>query len=277
MNEISVIIPVYNREKFITRAIDSVLKQAHPAGEIITVDDGSTDNTGKILQKYNGGIKIITINHSGVSKARNTGIKNAKYGYIAFLDSDDEWHETKLELQFDYMLKNPGILISHTNEKWIRNGIHVNKPEKYKKYGGYVFENCLPVTMIGASTVIMKKALFEKIGYFDKKMPVCEDYDLWLRVCAIYKTGLIDKPLTVKHAGHKGQLSMSGEYLDELRFYALEKFLHNHGVINKHQERSARAQLKRFGEIMITGLEKKNKQKEILEIKQRLELCGVDF
>ena len=100
----SVIIPVFNREKMITRAIESVLAQTFTDYELIIVDDGSTDKTSQIIKKYK--CKILTIKNSGVSAARNTGIRESKGKWICLLDSDDQWLESKLQKQFD-LIQNP--------------------------------------------------------------------------------------------------------------------------------------------------------------------------
>ncbi len=270
MNNISVIIPVFNRQELIKRAIDSVLNQTLNPGEIIVVDDGSTDNTASIIKQNYPEVKLITISHSGVSITRNTGIKQSKYKYVALLDSDDEWDKTKLEKQYGFIKANPELLISHTGEKWIRNGKSVNRPKKYKKFGGNVFEKCLPLTMIGASTVMFDKRVFDKYGYFDESLPVCEDYDLWLRISSHEPVGFIDEELTVKYGGHSGQLSMSEYYLDEWRFYSLEKFISKKLYADELQKRGAVEQLLKFYEIIVNGLEKKNKTSELENYKFRL-------
>ena len=117
---ISVIIPTYNREKFLPATIDSVLRQTYSDYEIIVVDDGSTDGTQEVIEKlYGGKLKYIYKNNGGPASARNVGLKNASGNYIAFLDSDDLWFPEKLETQIRFMEKNHSqiTLVYHKNLK----------------------------------------------------------------------------------------------------------------------------------------------------------------
>ena len=141
---ISVVIPVYNRPLLVKRAIESVLGQSHKASEIIVVDDGSTDETADTLKSFKN-IKIITQKNSGVSSARNRGIKEASGKWIAFLDSDDIWHKDKLKLQSEFHDKNPQIQFSHTLEEWVRDGKIVKQKKQHQKPQGFCFylEICL--------------------------------------------------------------------------------------------------------------------------------------
>ena len=126
--KVSVVSPTYNRIKFLYRAIISVLKQSYPINEIIVVDNGSTDQTISFLKKKFPSIKVINEKKRGVSFARNEGIKNCKNEWIAFLDSDDEWMEKKIEKQFFLFKKsNYKIKLIHTNEIWIKNGLFKNQ------------------------------------------------------------------------------------------------------------------------------------------------------
>ena len=104
---VSVIIPTFNRAYLLGRAVESVLSQTYNNYEIIVVDDGSDDGTGEIIESFNKRVRFFRIPHSGVSKARNTGIEKAKGDWISFLDSDDYWLPQKLEKQMTYLNANP--------------------------------------------------------------------------------------------------------------------------------------------------------------------------
>lgn len=220
---ISVIIPVFNREKTIRRAIDSVLGQDFPAFELIVVDDGSTDSTAEILKSYHHKIKVVTQNNFGVSFARNRGIMEAKGEWIAFLDSDDEWMPDKLSQQIAYLKMHPETRILQTEEQWIRHKKRVNQVKKYFKKSGNIFKECLKTCTVGASTVICERSLLQETGGFDDTLPVCEDYDLWIRIAAKYPIPLLDKPLINKYGGHEDQLSLSTPAMDRYRVQSLEK------------------------------------------------------
>ena len=146
---------------------------------------------------------FIQQSNAGVSSARNVGIKRASGDWIAFLDSDDEWLPEKLETQMNALYKNPEIKICHTNEIWIRNGTRVNPKKKHEKFGGWIFQKCLPLCCISPSSVIIHKSIFKEIGLFDDSLPACEDYDLWLRITARNPVLYIKDSLLRKYGGHK--------------------------------------------------------------------------
>ncbi len=125
---ISVVIPVHNRAKLITRALDSVLAQTIPAQEVIIVDDGSTDNNlSDVLTKYQDKIVLIQQENLGVSAVRNIGIQQATGNWIALLDSDDSWQINKLEQQVAVLSAKPDYKLCHTNETWYRDGEELTK------------------------------------------------------------------------------------------------------------------------------------------------------
>ena len=162
--KISVIIPTYNRQNLVQRAIKSALSQTLKPHEIIVIDDGSTDDTINILKSYP--IKVLTQKNQGVSSARNLGIKNSSGDVIAFLDSDDEWFVTKLEEQVK--LHKQGYKFTHTQEIWRRDGKTINQKKHHKKPNGDCFYENISFCKIAPSTVMIDKKLFEKIGCFMK-------------------------------------------------------------------------------------------------------------
>lgn len=223
--EVSVIIPTYNRATLLPRAIDSVLNQTYRDFELLVIDDGSTDHTPGIIKQYMGKLTYIRQNHRGVAAARNLGIKSSNGKWIAFLDSDDYWLPKKLERQMEFMRAQPDLLISQTDEIWIRKGRHANPMKKHQKYGGYIFEKCLPLCIVSPSAVVINRQLFEKVGLFDENFPVCEDYDLWLRISLKFPIGFLPEKLIVKTGGHSDQLSKKFICMDRYRVLALEKIL----------------------------------------------------
>jgi glycosyltransferase involved in cell wall biosynthesis len=257
---ISVVIPVYNREKFIARAIDSVLSQALQPLEIIVVDDGSSDDTPHILAHYHDKIKVITQDNAGVSAARNSGIKVAQGKWICLLDSDDIWHHDKLKLQSAYHDKYPSIMISHTGEKWIRNDKEIKQKAHHDKPQGWCFEENLAFCKIAPSTIMIHREVFEKVGFFDEGLEVCEDYDLWLRVLREYALGLVGDVLTTKYAGHENQLSFKYHSMDTFRIKALLK---HKEVLAVNMEIAKKCQ------ILIQGAKKRGNA-EIVEYYQRV-------
>ena len=268
--KVSVVIPTYNRIAYLGRAITSVLKQSYPVNEIIVIDNGSTDQTLSFIKKNFTRIKIITEKKRGVSFARNLGIKNCKYNWIAFLDSDDEWITDKIEKQF-VLLKESNFKYQfiHTNEIWIKNGILKNQKKKHLKKGGYIFEDCLDICKISPSSVLIKKELFDRYGLFDNKFKVCEDYELWLRIASKIKIGYLDKPLIKKYGGHKDQLSNKYWGIDRYRVKALEKVLINDNLKGQQKLKVLEYLLNKINIILLGAINRNNKRIFNMYIKKK--------
>tara|TARA_Y100001970_G_C14061146_1_gene764231 strand:- start:231 stop:1076 length:846 start_codon:yes stop_codon:yes gene_type:complete len=259
---VSVIIPTYNRKNLLKRALHSVISQTFVPQEIIVVDDGSSDRTKDWVSEKFPDVRYIYQDNSGVSSARNAGIKEAKGSWIAFLDSDDEWMPNKLEQQKRVINSFQEAWLCHTNEIWIRNGVRVNQMKKHQKYGGDVFENCLDICRISPSSVLIKKEVFEMVGLFDESLKVCEDYDLWLRITAVLPVIFLDQPLIIKYGGHTDQLSRVDSGIEKYRIKSLEKILSSNSL-SKSQSKIAISQLMKKLKIFSNGLEKRNKFKEL--------------
>lgn len=221
MAKISIIIPTYNRAHVLSRAIDSVLSQSFEDYELIIVDDGSDDETKDLVIQYGDKIKYFFTKQKGVSAARNLGIKESSGEWIALLDSDDEWLSNKLEKQVQFIESNPEVPLVHGEEIWIRNGKRVNPRNKHKKFGGWIFEKCIPLCVISPSASLIKKDILLQLGGFDERFPVCEDYDLWLKLTAKFPVGFIEDPIIVKYGGHQDQLSRKYFAMDFWRVKSL--------------------------------------------------------
>ena len=228
IEEISVIIPTYNRCDLLKRAIYSVIKQTITPKEIIVVDNGSTDQTYQMVSSLFPEINYFIEKKRGVSAARNKGILESKSKWIAFLDSDDAWKPTKLEKQMEYSVFNQDkYRIIHTDETWYRNKKFLNQLKKHKKSGGNIFKNSLQLCCISPSSVVLKKQIFEEYGLFDENLEVCEDYDMWIRITSKEEVGFLDSPLVLKYGGHSDQLSKKFWGMDRFRIKSLEKNLKN--------------------------------------------------
>ena len=274
--KISVIIPTFNRLDLLKRAIDSVLNQSIKPYDIIVVDDGSTDDTSEMIQQKYKSINLIQQKNSGVSTARNNGIKNAQGDWIALLDSDDEWEKNKLEEQVNKLTDNPKYEFCHTNEIWIRNGIRVNQKKRHKKYGGFIFDKCLDICRISPSSVLFNKNILNHVGWFDEKLPVCEDYDLWLRITADYEILFIDKPLIVKYGGHNDQLSNSVEAIERFRIKALQSLLENSDLSKNNRIHAIEMIIKKLN-IYLKGLVKRKKHDEAKKVAEKIKVWNKDM
>lgn len=208
---ISVIIPMYNSQDTIIMCIESVLNQTQIEliKEIIVIDDGSTDNSYiAVWNKYRNNklIRIIKKNNGGVSAARNTGIIAARGEWIAFLDSDDKWVCNKIEKQWEKISKYSEICF-----------IGSNRNEENVKWGKKMEENlyCLDLFHVlikvwpHTSSVLVKRALLNKVGMFDEKKRYGEDVALWSRIAINNKIYYISESLEIA-GDYKFQFGQSG-------------------------------------------------------------------
>ena len=268
--KISVVIPTLNRINTLQRALDSVINQTYKPAEIIVVDNGSSDGTLKFLREQYSKITILKENKIGVSSARNKGIKKSINQWIALLDSDDAWHPRKLEIQtsmLDSALKEYNLI--HTDEVWFRNNKHINQMKKHKKQGGYIFERCLSLCCISPSSVLFKKNILDKVGLFDESLPVCEDYDMWLKICSSEEVLFAQDKLTYKYGGHKDQLSKSYWGMDRFRIKSIENIIKNFDLTYKQKKQAKKELIKKL-KIIINGAFKRNNLSIVNEFSTKL-------
>ena len=266
---IAVIIPTFDRQHFLGRAIDSVLSQTRPAHEVIVIDDGSTDGTVPWLKKEYPTVKLIEQTNQGVSAARNAGIQQAQSEWIALLDSDDEWFPEKLERQVKELQKYPEILFCHTDEIWIRKGVRVNPMKKHQKFGGMIFSKCLDICRISPSSALFSRTLLDDAGWFDETLPICEDYDLWLRITAKFPVLFINDPLIIKYGGHIDQLSRLVDGIEQYRITALEKILKGPNLTKTDRSAAVQMLIKKLN-IYLTGLKKRGRARQVDEISEKI-------
>lgn len=259
---VSVIIPTYNRLEYLARAIESVRAQTFADWELIVVDDGSDDGSAQMVEALGDPrIQLIRQPRQGVSAARNRGIQAARHPWIALLDSDDRWQPTKLERQVAVLQSEPEYRLIHSDEIWIRRGRRVNPKKIHRKYGGWIYHRCLPLCVISPSSVLIERRLLDKVGHFDEGYPVCEDYEMWLRICCRHPVRFVDEPLTVKYGGHSDQLSRSRWGLDRYRLRALLSIFRS-GHLTPQQETWTAQEIVRKAEILATGFGKRGKTEE---------------
>ncbi|HEB55837.1 MAG TPA: glycosyltransferase [Gammaproteobacteria bacterium] len=218
--DISVIIPVYNRECFIGEAIDSALAQEDVNIEIILVDGASSDDTVAVARKHAPDIRVICEPDRGVADARNKGINIARAPWIAFLDADDIWKPEKLKLQLALMKKAPDIEFifcdawQYRDDEIILSSFlatrehYPNIPKQSLGDGLVMFEAPMDEEImrvnyvVTTSTAMVRTQAARDVGGFDPTLKVCEDYEFWLRVAKGRKTGVVEKPLVgYRHHG----------------------------------------------------------------------------
>lgn len=189
---VSVIIPAYNRVKYIQQAVDSVLKQTYRSVELIVVDDGSTDGTFDLLQGY--GDRILLIHHErrvnrGQSASINLGLTKAKGKYIAILDSDDYWELNKLEVQVTFLEANPDVGLVYTNGYCVdaeghrlyayhsRDHVEHNDPN-------LVLLDCYMALPVNS---LVRKAVYDEVGFFEESFRAAQDHDMLIRMAEVTK------------------------------------------------------------------------------------------
>lgn len=241
-------------------AVESVLSQSFADFELIVVDDGSTDGTAGELARFGSRVRILSKPRSGVSAARNAGVGCSDGRYIAFLDSDDIWRPGKLARQTAFMDEHPEAQICQTEELWIRNGVRVNPKAIHRKPSGEIFLRSLDLCLVSPSAVMMRRELFQRLGGFDEAFPVCEDYDLWLRIGVEQPIPLIAEALVIKRGGHADQLSHSLWGMDRYRVLALRKLLR--AGLNGVQRAATLRVLRRKVGVLANGARKRGKIRE---------------
>ena len=198
----SVIIPLYNKAPYVAKAIESVLGQTYRDFEVIVIDDGSTDQSLEVAKTFeNKSITIISQPNSGVSTARNNGVKIAKHPYICFLDADDWWHPTFLEEMKRLITDFPDAGIYGSGYYIVKNGQEriapIGVPQGFEQgiidyCEVYAKTLCMPLTSI---SVVIPKHIFDEEKGFKSQLKFGEDFDLWIRIALKHKVILVNKPL----------------------------------------------------------------------------------
>lgn len=259
---ISVVIPTYNRQHTLARALDSVYAQTFQPAEVIVVDDGSNDGSEQRVRQSYPHVNYIRQANRGVSAARNRGISISAQPWIALLDSDDAWLPEKLAKQMQHVKDKVGVKLVHCDEIWIRDGVRVNPKLKHQKQGGWIFPHCLPLCCISPSAAMIHRSVFDEIGVFDEHLPACEDYDLWLRLCARYPVEYVAEPLLVKYGGHEDQLSRKYWGMDRFRIEALRKILDENVLCSDNMQLAVDMLAKKIS-VYLAGARKREKKDEV--------------
>ena len=219
--DVSAIIPTYNRRELVIRAIHSALAQTREVGEIIVVDDGSTDGTGEALG-VEFGDRIITVRqaNAGVSAARNRGMAMARGRYIALLDSDDEWMPEKTAMQVDWLDAHPdfGMVLCDV-ERVDFEGRPIDRFRRRDviREDGWVLHMVLQDPALAPVSAMFRHEVYTDVGGFDETLATAEDLDFHLRVARRWQIGVIEEALARAIRGHDGLSSLSRTYDDYTR------------------------------------------------------------
>ena len=258
---VSVVIPTFNRAHLITRALRSVLAQTFAEWEIVVVDDGSDDDTEAVIHSLQDSrIRYCRQpENRGQSAARNRGMREARGEFIAFLDSDDEWLPRKLELQVARFRELPDTVgLIHTGVETLTDGA---PPAVFTpSLRGNLYPQLLERNVLhGTSSVMIRKSVVDRIGFFDERFPAIEDYDYWLRVSACYEIDFVAAPLLryydPPNPGRMSRAIPKNLRARELFYRKHHAEMRRHGVAHLFLEESGRRHLKRSHWDPATGRE----------------------
>ncbi|OGX04583.1 MAG: hypothetical protein A3G87_06050 [Omnitrophica bacterium RIFCSPLOWO2_12_FULL_50_11] len=191
------------------------MKQTYREFEVIVVDDGSSDDTSRIVHSYGGCVRYLYRENGGQGAARSTGIRAARGEYIAFLDSDDLWTPTKLERQMSYLARNPAAPFVYCDAEYFDDEsgrLLYRSSQLLRLYEGHdVGGRLLVNNFVPAASPVVKRAVFEKVGYFDEDrlLQGSEDWEMWLRIAARYPLAVVREPLA-RYRLHRGNMVGSG-------------------------------------------------------------------
>ena len=171
---VSVVIPVFNGERFLREAVQSVLDQKYSPIEIIIVDDGSTDGSSAVARSFSETVRYLYQANQGPAAARNRGIEHAQGSLIAFADADDLWPSEKLEMQLPYLINDAAIEIVMGRIQQVRLSKTVNGQTQTE-------ELAEPAFSVNLGSAVIKKSVFERVGLFDESMRYSEDVDWFMR------------------------------------------------------------------------------------------------
>src|SRR5439155_20392251 len=224
----SAISPACNCALFVGEAIDSALAQRNESVEVILVDDGSTDETPRILASYGDRIRTLRQDNRGLPAARNAGIRLARGEHIGFLDADDTWEPAKSRLQLEYLDAHPACGLVFCDVWRIdesgRRGAPILGAAASKVATGRCLETLFLGNFILVPGVIVRRAVLDRVGPFDESLRSVEDYDMWLRIAAISEIGIVPVPLA-SWRERTGQMSRSRDRILEYEALVLDRAL----------------------------------------------------
>jgi len=190
---VSVVIPAYNQGPFVRDAVLSALEQTYHPREVIVVDDGSTDDTAVQLAPYAERVRIIRQENSGLSAARNTGIRHSSGEWIALLDADDVWHRQKLEVQLAAVRGREDVaLVGSSRASSLTN--LADSPLPSPKIYELIVRDFVLSSRTGPSGALIRRRCLDAVGFFDESLRSVEDRDMWLRLAARFPCVLVDSP-----------------------------------------------------------------------------------
>lgn len=227
--KVSIIMPVYNGERYVVDAIESALTQAYTNFEVVIIDDGSQDNSAEIIRPYlsDPRVRYIEQGNQGVAAARNAALSIARGEYVGFLDQDDLWSPNKLARQVVYMQAHPECAMVHARQAYIDDTGNpiLDYPEDWvRTLEGRCFRDLFIVNGIAVLTVLMRRDILQRVGGFNPEIPRTDDYELWMRIAHDYPIGFMDEVLA-HYRVHGGNTSHDHLKMEIAELGAIESVL----------------------------------------------------
>jgi len=222
---VSVVIPAYNAAPFVGAALDSVLAQTEPVGEVLVVDDGSTDETAALVESYGPQVRLIRQANAGVSAARNRGIREARGDWVAFLDADDTWLPGKVAAQTAALRAAPERAMCYSAFQVVDEALRPLRIEWSDRRGPALEDLLLRGNVVGSvCTVMARRDLLAGLGGFDPALSYCADWDLWVRMAARTEFLYLPEPL-VTYRQHAAMMSRGVARLEHDSLFLLRRAL----------------------------------------------------
>jgi glycosyltransferase involved in cell wall biosynthesis len=229
---VSVVVATYNYGHYLPEALESAFDQTLKDLEVVVVDDGSTDNTGEVIDRYRSRGRLVyrCIDHAGHAGAKSEGVRLATAPLVAFLDSDDVWLPTKLERQVALFGQDPELGVVYCRRMLIdaaSQPLPLEQPPSLPR--GRVVKDMFETNFICFSSAVVRRGVFDEVGLFDQTMVGPVDYDLWLRAALRYRFDYVDEPLVKYRVGHTSLSEKKAEACAIEAMNVMRKFLDVHG------------------------------------------------
>ena len=237
MPTVSIIMPVYNTEKFLAGAVRSVLAQTYEDFELLVIDDESPGNPRKVLDEFDDPrIRYLRHPNGGPAFTRNQGVKKSHGRYVAFLDSDDEWKPEKLERQVSLLENRPNVGVVYSQRETIDADGQELCGFQPKLHEGFILNELYVDNFICMSSVVVRRNIFEECGYIDETLRMSEDFDFWLRVSCKHQFAVLNDKL-VRYRCHGEQVSRNIDWRIRVVWEIRRKFDDQHGHLVSRKAR----------------------------------------
>jgi glycosyltransferase involved in cell wall biosynthesis len=242
---VTVVMATYNYAHYLPTALASALAQTVSNIEVIVVDDGSTDNTREVVERFAADprVRYLYQSNGGHGAAKNAGVRAARGTFIGYLDADDAWDPRKLEKQLP-LFEDPSVGVVYSRMEWMdpsgARRPYDRIPERLRPRRGRVVKHLFFDNFVPFSSSVVRASCYKTAGLMDEKLPMGNDWDLWLRVALTHRFEFVDEPLLFYRVGHGGQMSKNSEGRRKCAEKIMQKFVAQHPkAVPRHVIRQA--------------------------------------